>query len=68
MTKGSHVYNSHVKRGTHYVLLTREAVSQNSDPTHDNQAYCVYQSLKDGTVWVRPRAEFFDGRFVQVSL
>lgn len=26
----------------------------------------VYQSLEHGTIWVRPRAEFFDGRFKEV--
>lgn len=57
----------HIKRGSYYVLLTREAVSQNKDEKHDNVAYCVYQSLKDSSVWVRPRTEFFDGRFEQIT-
>ena len=53
----------HVKRGGFYVILTRDAISQNEDPNHDNVKYVVYQSLKDQTVWVRPLYEFFDGRF-----
>ena len=57
----------HVKRGGYYVVLTRDAVSQNSDAKHDNISCVVYQSLKDQSVWVRPRAEFFDGRFEQAT-
>lgn len=58
----------HVKRGGYYILLTRDAVSQNADPKHDNIEYCVYQSIRDNSVWVRPAEEFFDGRFVLTLL
>lgn len=33
----------------------------------DHTACIVYQSFKDGVVWVRPRLEFYGGRFEKVS-
>lgn len=48
----------HVKTGGYYALLD-EGLNE-ADLTN----VCVYRSLKDGKVWVRPSNEFFDGRFV----
>ncbi len=48
----------HVKTGGYYELLD-EALNE-ADLTN----VCVYRSLHDGKIWVRPSDEFFDGRFV----
>lgn len=31
------------------------------------EAMIIYLSLETGKCWIRPKAEFFDGRFVSVS-
>lgn len=33
-----------------------------------NQQYVAYQCLFDGCVWLRPASDFFDGRFVSLSV
>lgn len=46
----------HRKGGT-YQVLGRGFIEADKTPA------VVYRSEKDGTIWVRPEAEFFDGRF-----
>lgn len=48
----------HKKTGGYYTLVSRNAkIEATLEPV------CVYRSLKDNTIWVRPESEFFDGRF-----
>lgn len=56
----------HVKRGTTYIILGT-ALLQTEVPIDDNTELTVYQSTDDGRIWVRPTAEFEDGRFVKVE-
>ena len=56
----------HKKRGTTYVLLGN-AITQTEAPLSDMDPVLVYQSEKDGTLWVRPGHEFLDGRFEEIS-
>ncbi|MEO9297606.1 hypothetical protein [Devosia alba] len=66
----------HVKRGTDYVLIgigkmqtedwfwvrgSRELVPVDMDEV------AIYRSVDDGSLWVRPKGEFEDGRFVALS-
>lgn len=54
----------HKKRGTTYQVLFGTATLQ-VEGELDNERVVVYQGI-DGKVWVRPHAEFFDGRFEEV--
>lgn len=55
----------HKKRGTQYMVMGK-ATLQIEGP-HDMAECVIYQSMDDGRVWVRPAAEFFDGRFERVE-
>lgn len=48
----------HVKTGGLYTLIGRGRIEA------DFSAVIIYRAAKDGTIWVRPEAEFMDGRFV----
>lgn len=50
----------HLKTGGKYVLLGRGLLENNKTPV------CIYQGVVTGQVWVRPAAEFDDGRFEQL--
>lgn len=58
----------HKKRGTEYVLIgfgklqAEMWVDWNSEPV-DMREVAIYRSVDDGSLWVRPREEFEDGRF-----
>lgn len=55
--------HKHVKRGTFYRVLS-EGHLQMEGP-NDNAQMIVYED-ETGYVWVRPKSEFFDGRFEPV--
>lgn len=50
----------HVKTGGHYIVVCEATIESTLAPA------VVYRSVKDGGTWVRPTAEFCDGRFVGV--
>ena len=49
----------HIKRGTLYKVIGHGAL-QTEFPLHDYDDVVVYQSEKDGSIWVRPVSEFYD--------
>jgi hypothetical protein len=53
----------HVKTGGLYRLETDVAIIE-----ADMGQAAIYRSLFDGQVWVRPVAEFFDGRFRNLAI
>lgn len=52
-------YWRHTKSGNLYEIQDFVLQEQTITPS------VLYRSIKDGTVWVRPCTEFFDGRFVR---
>lgn len=62
---GSSVYR-HKVRGTTYTMVG-EAKVQTSGVLRDFDEVVVYKSQKDGSLWVRGRDEFHDGRFELVG-
>jgi hypothetical protein len=70
----------HRKRGTTYQFVGRAKMQigpeslRNLDGDQDvvchvleQKSYVIYQSIADGSLWVRPESEFFDGRFEEVK-
>lgn len=53
----------HKATGGVYELIFRDARLEWNN-SHD---HCVYRNVKTGQVWIRPREEFFDGRFEPVG-
>jgi len=52
----------HKKTGEKYRVLDG-AVNDNVFIEATCEPAVIYQSLKDHKIWVRPKSEFFDGRF-----
>lgn len=65
----------HVKRGTTYVELGRaegqsaaeERIVNQMDFRVEGQRFVCYRSEDDDSLWVRPEAEFMDGRFEEIT-
>lgn len=56
----------HLKRGSTYKIVCRGVV-QSGAPLNDYDEVVIYQAEIDGKVWVRPVAEFYDGRFEPIK-
>ncbi|MCY0388005.1 DUF1653 domain-containing protein [Robbsia sp. Bb-Pol-6] len=52
----------HQRTGRLYSVVTRAKLEMSGEEV------VVYQSLKSGRIWVRPSAEFFDGRYAPTSV
>lgn len=51
----------HVTTGGFYEMITSGRLGKDGE---DGAKYVVYRSMQpDGRTWIRPAAEFFDGRF-----
>lgn len=59
----------HKARGTTYSVMEYEARVQLAagEPIVEGDVVVVYRAESDGTVWVRRRSEFLDGRFEKIG-
>ena len=65
----------HVKRGSDYKLIgfgkmqAESWIDLNNDNEHkvDMREVAIYRNIDDGSLWVRPREEFEDGRFIALT-
>ena len=57
----------HKKRGTTYVILGVAEMQCSSDPKFDHVPVIIYMGTEDRNVWVRPKDEFMDGRFEEIT-
>lgn len=66
----------HIGRGTEYVLIGYGKMQADNWQVYrvgfgqsiDMEEVAIYRSVDDGALWVRPRKEFEDGRFVEVGI
>lgn len=56
----------HKKRGTTYRIVGESSV-QADEPIREGDAVIVYRADSDGSLWVRRKDKFFDGRFERVT-
>ncbi|MEP2639829.1 DUF1653 domain-containing protein [Roseobacter sp.] len=61
MTQNSKIWQ-HKKTGGLYRIITPDARIEAT-----LECAVVYESLADGAIWVRPKSEFYDGRFCNLS-
>lgn len=52
----------HIKTGRLYVVLSEEIYIEKT-----NEKAVLYAAVSDGKQWVRPHAEFHDGRFLHLN-
>lgn len=62
----------HKKLGTEYEIITETASMQCSaapgfECQFEDDHWTVYRSVRTGAMWVRPTAEFMDGRFEKIE-
>jgi hypothetical protein len=55
----------HIKRGSSY-MLTGAVTVQCAAPVSDGDILMLYEA-EDGRLYVRPRHEFYDGRFEKLD-
>lgn len=53
----------HKKRGSTYSVMGVASAQVVGDPIEEGAMAVVYRSEHDGSLWLRPAAEFMDGRF-----
>lgn len=64
MNAASRIYR-HKKRGSEYIILAEAPLQINGHL--DGITMIICQCVTDGQIWVRPKDEFFDGRFEKVT-
>jgi hypothetical protein len=62
----------HKNRGTVYEIITTTALMQcatraDIEQMFEKDMFTVYKSIETGQIWLRPTAEFMDGRFEQID-